>query len=310
MTSGVRFHCVNEDFFNEWTSEMAYILGFTITDGCVYERTLSWEISNKHLSDRKLLESFNKIMNSNYPIEIKEKSFRLRINSLKIVESLKDLGIIQNKSKIVKFPNVSKEFLRHFIRGILDGDGWISIRNRKFGSEVTVGFCSGSLSFMKGLVSNLKSCVNLSVYNLRKREKITKNGVQSFVYQLDFYSKNAQEILKFIYKDLKDEDIFLDRKYNSYLKAKNIYNEISKYKRYGRNWIDLENRYGLTMQIILSNMLNEDNLIPREMALKLNISLATLYRWLEKSRVRIPEKQYTQEWSNRIVASRRIVNGR
>lgn len=83
--------------------------------------------------NRELLEQFNTTLASTYPIEKRKHSYRLRISNKIILNDINKLGIIPNKSKVLSFPSVPDEFLRDFIRGFLDGDGWITIRVRKNG---------------------------------------------------------------------------------------------------------------------------------------------------------------------------------
>ncbi|QTD42045.1 LAGLIDADG family homing endonuclease [Sporosarcina sp. Te-1] len=47
------------------------------------------------------------------------------INSKVIKSDLEKLGITPNKSRSVRFPDVPDEFLPSFIRGVIDGDGWV-----------------------------------------------------------------------------------------------------------------------------------------------------------------------------------------
>src|SRR3989344_7833868 len=106
---------INQDFFKTWTPQMAYVLGFTCADGCVHGRTLSWELSNKYLSDKNILINFNKVMNSNYPVKDRRSSFRLRISNPEILKDIQELGVVQKKTKILKFPDVPKELFSHFL---------------------------------------------------------------------------------------------------------------------------------------------------------------------------------------------------
>src|SRR5690625_5997972 len=38
------------------------------------------------------------------------------------------MGISEGKSRVVEFPEVPDEYLSHFIRGVIDGDGWVQDR--------------------------------------------------------------------------------------------------------------------------------------------------------------------------------------
>ena len=124
-------------------------------------------------------------------------------------------GIIQNKSLIIKFPNnIPNEFLRHFVRGYFDGDGgvyfkqhWRKDRN-KFDWVFQTYFVSGSRKFLEGLQQALK------IYT--KGGFITKK-IRGF--SLNFSRKDSFALFDFMYKD-KPEEMFLKRKYDIFIKAK------------------------------------------------------------------------------------------
>lgn len=119
---------INTEFFKRWSPEMAYVLGLVLTDGCVYKNTLS--ISQK---DPYILEKVNDVMESTYPIRKRRNNGNSYINTLSIyrksiVDDLSKYGIVGNKSLTVDFPNVPDKYLSHFIRGVIDGDGWVQDR--------------------------------------------------------------------------------------------------------------------------------------------------------------------------------------
>ena len=63
-------------------------------------------------------------------LQVQQKSTpTLIINSKEIKKDLEILGIISNKSLTVPFPNVPEEYLASFVRGVIDGDGWVG-KNR------------------------------------------------------------------------------------------------------------------------------------------------------------------------------------
>lgn len=307
INSGTRIYSSDKDFFKIWSPNMAYILGFTCADGNVYKRTLSWDLSNKFDSNLKLLEDFNKNLRSNYPIKNKKFSYRLNISNQTILEDVKKLGIVPNKKKILLFPNVPKEYLRDFIRGFLDGDGWVTTRKRhgKY-FEISVGFSNGSHNFMKGLINALRLELGINSFNLRCRDKKTKYGNISKTYQLEFYATNANKILFFLYGNLAKTDLFLARKYNKYLETKTLFDETQKIKKFGRKWISIENSNEEIMEKLIKRSLFEEKLIPKDIANKFGVSLSTLYRWLDKSGIRTLEKRGSGEWSKRILLSKEL----
>ncbi len=142
-----RKHKVNEDYFKVWTHEMAWVLGLFVTDGHVNKQLHSIYFSQK---DERILKLIAKYMEADYVLAATgptKTTPTLIINSKEIKKDLEMLGIVANKSLTVPFPNVPEEFLTSFVRGVIDGDGWVE----KEGYEMNV--TSVSLHFAEGLLS-------------------------------------------------------------------------------------------------------------------------------------------------------------
>jgi len=161
---------------------------------------------------------------------------------------------------------------------------------------------------MNGLIDKIKIFTNINKFNLRKREKITKKKYVSKVYQLEFYAENAIKLIKFLYDNIEEDDLYLKRKYEKQLLAKEFFNKTKDVKIFGNKWLKLEKEEKNKMNNLLRTFFKE-GLIPKDMALKLGISLSTLYRWLDKSGVRTLERRGSEEWARRIISSRNIKNG-
>lgn len=291
INSGKRLYEVNRNFFKVWSSKMAYILGFTCADGNVHGRTLAWDLSDKHISNIELLKSFNIAMESNYPLKKRDKSYRLRVSNQMILKDIGKLGIVPNKKKILTFPDVPKNYLRHFIRGFLDGDGWIVSRVRSNGGrEVCVGFSNGSYAFMLSLAEILASRLGLKDYNLRKREKKMKNGDLSYCYQLEYYSKRANMILELLYGSLDSEDLMLGRKYERMIVAKANFLEEEKRKEMGALFYNYEQDKNIDVIDFVGKCYWRERLLPREIADQLGVSLSALYRFMNKFKIK--DKEY------------------
>lgn len=127
-TGRPRIHKVNEAFFQTWTAEMAWVLGLIITDGHVGKTNNSVYLSQK---DETLLRKVAFLMDAD-PIIAEPIGTRtipmLIINSKMIKINLEQLGVTSNKSYTVGFPDVPEPFLPAFIRGVIDGDGWVQDR--------------------------------------------------------------------------------------------------------------------------------------------------------------------------------------
>ena len=114
-----KFSCID-------TEEKAYWLGFLYADGNVRENKISLELAVK---DKEHLEKFNQFMEKEKDILTSGHRVRCLFMDKKVYQDLVNLGVVPNKSLILKFPNynqVPKNLIRHFIRGYVDGDGSLS----------------------------------------------------------------------------------------------------------------------------------------------------------------------------------------
>jgi len=122
---------VNENYFKKWSSNMAYILGFIITDGCIVQATrkghsdiLSFGV---HIKDIDILEKIKNKLESNHKISTTKSTAYFRITNQKIVNDLKRLKIKHRKTLCENVPPLPKKYIKDFIRGAIDGDGSIYI---------------------------------------------------------------------------------------------------------------------------------------------------------------------------------------
>jgi DNA-binding transcriptional regulator WhiA len=123
---------------------MAYVLGFILTDGCIAGNTIT--IAQK---DPEILERIKTAVDCTAPIK-RRKNGKYHIHTLSIsrksmVEDLAAFGIGEKKSLTVGLPYIPTEYLPHFIRGVVDGDGWV--QDRGYVMNVT----SGSFEFARAL---------------------------------------------------------------------------------------------------------------------------------------------------------------
>ncbi len=125
----------DENIFEKIDShEKAYWLGFIASDGCIYKNSLKISLSIK---DFEHLDKFNIFMKSNKVVKIRNQlctnnncryeTCYLQFNSIKIVEDLKKLNIIPNKSKILRASIIEEKYYNSYILGLIDGDGCFSL---------------------------------------------------------------------------------------------------------------------------------------------------------------------------------------
>lgn len=196
-----RKYTVNEDYFKTWSNNMAYILGFFAADGMVARDSQLISFSQK---EKYILEDIKREFGSDHLIIQNEKSgvYILNLYSKKLKDDLMTLhGIIPNKALTIKFPNVPKQYMNHFVRGYFDGDGYINYK------QYTVTFVGGSKYFMEKLYLVLKNL------GLEPQFKTQENH-----YRLHIRGRKSIKIFSnWIYKN---KELYLKRKHKEFSKEK------------------------------------------------------------------------------------------
>lgn len=194
-----------EDYFSVIdTPEKAYLLGIIQTDGNVRvtNKNASFTITQHkdyawYLEDM-LLNFSDKICNT------KDKNCRqLQIGSKTIVNDLINIGIIPNKTKKQTDNDINKlwesvpiEFKGDFIRGCIDGDGYIKFftQQKAINESCNIGLCSVKEVLIDKIINFIDNKFN---YKCGK-------GKDGNVYKLYITDrKKAIEIGKYLYNNFK-----------------------------------------------------------------------------------------------------------
>jgi len=209
----------------------AYLIGFFYADANLTDYVISIRLSIK---DKEHLEKLAKILNkptSERDIENKNgkiyKTIGFNICSKQSVDSLREIGFIKNKTyqiDDVVFNNIPDDFKRHFIRGFFDGDGTIFYskwkdKNHEWNTSerCSIGFVSYNSKILESIKNWLQYKLHLNDKNIKSDnfEDITKKDK----YWRLIYNGNriSKKILDFLYED---STIYMNRKYDKYLKIK------------------------------------------------------------------------------------------
>jgi len=189
-------YSMNETFFNKWSKEMAYFLGWLYSDGNVSREKRNFNL-HINLKDAYILEIFRKCLNSNHPIKFYKNAATLKIYSRLMCEKLGKLGCIPKKSLHINFPNIPNCYLNHFVRGFFDGDGSIH-----FNKPNTI-----KISFLgtKQFIETLQYLLNLNLGI--KNHKLT---YYHKLYKCQYYGDDARKLCFWMYKNSKN--LYLKRK--------------------------------------------------------------------------------------------------
>lgn len=217
--AGKKYHFEERIFKDIDTEEKAYWLGFITADGCIedmkrikkdgsvyHNYRLRFLLSSK---DETHLIKFKKWLGDlNLPIKNRTTKLNgydkiyhmseLKVCCKQLALDLMDKGVLPNKSTKEKpYYNISDNLIRHYIRGILDGDGCIlkTIDYPKItivGSQELMNWIKDKVGY--GCVYRDHTSINLYSFNIHKK-------------------RDVYNFLEWIYKD---SHIFLDRKYEIY----------------------------------------------------------------------------------------------
>jgi hypothetical protein len=156
------------DYFLTWTPFMAFDAGYVTADGCITTddgrpRGLKLGCQTR---DEEVILGIRDRLGSHHSVhrDSVRRSTSVCIYSKRLAESLiRCCGILPRKSFLdLAFPDVPDEFLPHFVRGYLTGDGCVSRSKR---GQTTVSFF-GTRSFIAGLADRINAATGVSRKNV------------------------------------------------------------------------------------------------------------------------------------------------
>ena len=190
---------IDSSYFDKIDTEgKAYWLGFFAADGHITQR--GQIVIALALRDRLHLEKFLEMLNSNYTLKIIKGEFpsvKLAIGNRVLSERLIELGIQKPKNCSLTFNSIPDKLKMHFVRGIFDGDGWVSRNGYQF------SICSNDKTFLNLLRSHLPNIDGLLIKHFRGNA----------YYLLSYRKAITKKFLDYIYNDA---TIYLDRKCKIY----------------------------------------------------------------------------------------------
>ena len=200
-----------------------------ITDGCVLEPDLKNNHPNykmqielqekdsyilEKLKNELQLTSTNLHQNTRVKNNNISHTASLGWFSTKMANDLAKYGVVPRKTSTAYLPILSDEMMPHLIRGMIDGDGSITIVHCRKKPHLVVYFCGN-----ENTVTQLRDFLvtKLNIFNA----KIIQSG--NNLWQVSWASKeDTSKICNYIYKDA---NFFLERKFSVYQNALNNFTE-------------------------------------------------------------------------------------
>lgn len=208
-------------FSNPNRPDVAYFLGFLWADGCnkTYQNEVQLIVNAR---DEDIVLKLRAALGSTHPIRYYDAKMPsgkighycdLNITNEVLSNELEGLGMVRAKTyaeSLVLPKGINDEMTRHFLRGLIDGDGWFTIAKR------------GALDFNLGVAGHEDLLAILSDYIAQKvgvsstiREVCLWNPDRCKTRRLDIGgNRNALKFLQWLYED--SGGIRLDRKYAIY----------------------------------------------------------------------------------------------
>lgn len=211
----------DELFFNDWSHELAYFLGWMASDGNISESKNAFRITS---TDIEHLESLFSLFSYGWETSIREWKTKehshylpagtISISREDIMNMLIDYGIPPNKSLIMKLPYIPSKYMRDFVRGVFEGDGCITYKSNL---SPKIVFATGSEKFAYGLGEVIEKQTGLKVYvYVDKKNTLT----------LEYDSITSVKMLfKYMYEGVPSE-LILKRKYDVFIELFTLRNEV------------------------------------------------------------------------------------
>lgn len=221
--NGERRYSIDESFFYNQSSDLAYFLGLLGADGNVAKNT-NVVFIELQCSDYLVLEKIRKSMQLERPIKFYEtksgyKNAKLYFENKKLHNKLiESYGLCPNKTYDIEhfvFPNIDKRYYPDYIRGYFDGDGSI----KKTNGSICFQLDSSNeklLLKIKEILEQETGAILSEQVELPPEKKKSKHDRTIPYYRIMCYGLNAKKVLEYMYYS--DDIIYLQRKYDFYKK--------------------------------------------------------------------------------------------
>lgn len=201
--------CCNDTLFDEnnWNPTLAYIVGLVLADGHVSNCNIGYSVSIE-LCDRDVIYKLKNITEHKtgiYSRKLKsgKTSYRIVFSGRKVWQFFTALGMGHNKSHTAIWPiGLPSEYTNHFLRGLFDGDGCITLMSNMYPRVSIVG----TEKVIKETGTVFVDYNTMQKHVAKSSWVIYYNGVK------------AINFLNYIYQG-STKGIRMDRKYTKHLKA-------------------------------------------------------------------------------------------
>lgn len=213
----------DHDFFDVWTPEMAYVLGFFAADGNMIMGKQGAKYIGFYSNDRQLLVHVRSCLRSGHKVSGRKRNgrkhteYRLQIGSRQLYDRLVQLGFSPNKSKTLQLMHIPKRYMSKFVLGYFDGDGNVYFKQhfakdrQKKRWVFSSRFTCGSKGFLVDLLRVLR------------RNRIKGGHIQTKSrnsgFELCLSHRDSIALYRFMYHNAAPNTFCLPRKHKLFSKA-------------------------------------------------------------------------------------------
>jgi len=200
-----RIYSLDEGVFErDLTCRTAWLLGLAFADGCVREcRGLMLACG----PDEDMAYKASVILGYGGDPFFKDGSWMLEVGSYRLGRSLARRGVWPRKTYTMEFPALEDGLLHHFVRGLWEGDGTMSLLRT---GKLFVKYGSSSREFVVSLRQQL-----------RRRLGVKSKLAGDTFFEVKYGSRTAEKIADFMYQD-SEEEMRCDRKWGVYSRFKSM----------------------------------------------------------------------------------------
>lgn len=205
----------NLDFFRTMTEELAYVLGWIASDGCIVKNSVKLSLQ---VSDKPILECLKKLTGHTRTVEDTSqydtrtlKTYHHAVlcwHSKALVQILATYGLGPRKSLTLEYPSLPDDMQASFVRGFFDGDGCIS-KMAGANGNYRISFC-GPRTYLEALRAVINAQNKLDTGSITQNKNI---AVLAYTGR-----RSAETILRWMY-ETSTHDTRLQRKYLKYMLA-------------------------------------------------------------------------------------------
>lgn len=205
-----------------WGRNLAYAIGLITTDGSLSKDGRHIELTSKDIDQ---IQNFTKALKLKAKIGAKSGTYnpgriyyRIQFGDVKLYRFLVSIGLTSNKSKCIGELDIPNKYFADFLRGSLDGDGyisafWDSVFINNF--RLYTGFVSGSEAHLIWIKQQIKT-----LYSLEGALHYSK---QARVFQLKYAKRASIKLGGILYH--RDDLFYLKRKRSKMMAALDIINK-------------------------------------------------------------------------------------